>query len=56
MINPDKEQADKAIKRALEILEEAHHLYYCNCGSNEEAETDEALCDAIEALQTIVKE
>ena len=45
-----KEQANQLIKQAIELLENAHHGYYKNCGSNEEAEKDDAICEALDIL------
>lgn len=45
-----KEKADLLIKQAIELLENAHHGYYKNCGSNEEAEKDDAICEALDIL------
>ncbi len=52
----DKITADKFIKQAYQFLEGAHHLWYKNAGSNEEAQIDDAICDALDALQAIAEE
>lgn len=46
-------QANQCIKDAYNLLEEAHHQYYKNAGSNEEAEIDDAIVDALDALQML---
>jgi len=45
-----KEHADKLIAEAIKLLEDAHHGYYKNASLDEEIETDDKICDALEAL------
>lgn len=51
-----KQQADNLIAGAIRFLEDAHHYYYKNAASNEDAKIDDTICDALDALSELKAE
>lgn len=51
-----KKQADRLIKEAIYLLEKAHQGYYGQAEYGKEIEIDEAICEALEALEISKKE
>lgn len=48
-----KEQANRLINQAYQLLSDAHHGYYKNADTNDNAEIDDRLVDALDSLEEI---